>query len=503
MKRIYFGLIIFFVLHAWNCEAQVVLTKNDTIDLCYDSLVLRVNDFRGEVQWQFCPDSIHWTDLSNETKSSLFVKPNNYGLFRAKISERNCSPLYSDTVSVQPKVCINGKLPVVQTNLIKSITNNSVQFEGTVINDGGLEILSRGIVWHTSIDPTIESNLGFLENGNGLGVFSGGTNNLIKNTTYYIRTYATNKLGTSYGEELIFTTFENMDGCSDKLECCNLKYSHLAIESLNLNDLNYRKIHDFLYQVDRTNAYHVFTRDPEDFLMWCEMIDATDVLDKSTISAALHETNHMIISQLRRCNSTSFYSFLFMGMIYSTELNKENTAHISVVEETILDIFKNPNFYKTYIEDSKPYNNNFAVLLNELNSYTGGGWFDFQYLNSGLLPDISWTSASEGQLSGMINFMAFLQYYLKSVRLNHSATYQTIKSQKTTLNYIQTLWSKAEEVLVLSYPITKMSGTNSKYQILFNEDYFDIIYSDDLLQELDSIGIIHKERAFWKDTFLK
>ena len=44
-------------------------------------------------------------------------------------------------------------------------------------------------------------------NGAGLGVYTGIIPNLNPSTTYYVRAYATNSLGTSYGNEVIFSTY--------------------------------------------------------------------------------------------------------------------------------------------------------------------------------------------------------------------------------------------------------------------------------------------------------
>jgi len=45
--------------------------------------------------------------------------------------------------------------------------------------------------------------------GSGVGTFISSLSNLITNKTYYVRSYATNSIGTSYGNEVSFTTTQS------------------------------------------------------------------------------------------------------------------------------------------------------------------------------------------------------------------------------------------------------------------------------------------------------
>ncbi len=47
-------------------------------------------------------------------------------------------------------------------------------------------------------------------NGNGTGTFTSNLTNLLPNTTYFVRAYATNSVGTAYGNQVSFSTFETM-----------------------------------------------------------------------------------------------------------------------------------------------------------------------------------------------------------------------------------------------------------------------------------------------------
>lgn len=100
--------------------------------------------------------------------------------------------------------CIKSDLPTVTTNTVNSITINTATSGGNVSFDGQDPILYRGVCWNTSLNPTVNDYITI--NGNGLGVFNSTLSNLKPGTTYYVRAYATNTVGTSYGEEFSFKT---------------------------------------------------------------------------------------------------------------------------------------------------------------------------------------------------------------------------------------------------------------------------------------------------------
>lgn len=102
----------------------------------------------------------------------------------------------------------NSTVPVLTTTSITNITNNSATSGGVVTSDGGANITARGVVWSTSQNPTIELSTKTVD-GTGIGSFTSSITGLLPNTTYYVRAYATNSVGTSYGNNginFIFTT---------------------------------------------------------------------------------------------------------------------------------------------------------------------------------------------------------------------------------------------------------------------------------------------------------
>jgi uncharacterized protein (TIGR02145 family) len=94
--------------------------------------------------------------------------------------------------------------PVVTTSPVTNITLITATCGGDVSSDGGDSVISRGVCWNTNGFPTIQDNKTI--DGKGLDVFSGNLTELEANTRYYVRAYATNSIGTSYGTERMFTT---------------------------------------------------------------------------------------------------------------------------------------------------------------------------------------------------------------------------------------------------------------------------------------------------------
>ncbi len=97
-------------------------------------------------------------------------------------------------------------IPTVSTSAVTDITPFYANSGGTVIDDGGyFNETIRGVCWSTSQNPTISNS--HTTNGSGTGIFTSQLTGLNPGTTYYVRAYATNSAGTSYGEQQIFTTY--------------------------------------------------------------------------------------------------------------------------------------------------------------------------------------------------------------------------------------------------------------------------------------------------------
>ena len=100
------------------------------------------------------------------------------------------------------------KLPELTTIAATEISSVSAVSGGNITNSGGDEVVSRGIVWSTSQNPSLDQNLGLLSAGSGIGLFTLTITTLTPSTTYYVRAFASNSVGISYGNQVSFTTEE-------------------------------------------------------------------------------------------------------------------------------------------------------------------------------------------------------------------------------------------------------------------------------------------------------
>lgn len=99
------------------------------------------------------------------------------------------------TLSVAPKLT---------TTVISAITGTTATGGGNVTDNGGEAVTARGVCWSTNHNPTVTDAKTADDKGNGL--YASNLTNLLGKTTYYVRAYATNKIGTAYGTEVSFTT---------------------------------------------------------------------------------------------------------------------------------------------------------------------------------------------------------------------------------------------------------------------------------------------------------
>lgn len=96
------------------------------------------------------------------------------------------------------------ELPTLETKAITEINQTSAKSGGDIISDGGSEITAKGICWGINSDPVIQDS--HTEDGSGLDSFESILTNLEPDTEYNVRAYATNSIGTGYGNNKNFRT---------------------------------------------------------------------------------------------------------------------------------------------------------------------------------------------------------------------------------------------------------------------------------------------------------
>jgi hypothetical protein len=94
-------------------------------------------------------------------------------------------------------------IATLTTTAATSVSACSAVSGGSISTDGGAPIYARGVCWNTSPNPTISN---FLTYSFSTNVYTSNLTSLSGSTTYYYRAFASNGVGTHYGNELSFTT---------------------------------------------------------------------------------------------------------------------------------------------------------------------------------------------------------------------------------------------------------------------------------------------------------
>ena len=98
-------------------------------------------------------------------------------------------------------------VPEVTTIAVTDISDTSAVSGGTLLSDGGQPILEQGVCWSTEQNPTLADNHA-TASGSSTDAFICTLASLTAGVTYYVRAYATNAVGTGYGNSLSFTTYD-------------------------------------------------------------------------------------------------------------------------------------------------------------------------------------------------------------------------------------------------------------------------------------------------------
>lgn len=101
--------------------------------------------------------------------------------------------------------CVKDSKPAVTTSSVSGVDPTSATCGGMVSDDGGYSVTARGVCWSTSPGPTVALPTKTID-GNGVGSFTSSITGLAPGPTFYVRAYATNAVGTGYGNEITFTT---------------------------------------------------------------------------------------------------------------------------------------------------------------------------------------------------------------------------------------------------------------------------------------------------------
>ncbi len=144
-------------------------------------------------------NSYRWN--TNATTASITVSPTTTTTYT--VTGTNS---YGCTATANVTVTVNFLAPVVVTNDVSGITGTTATCGGNVTDDGGASVTTRGVCWSSTNTNPIASDSCTTNDGYGMGSFTSSIVGLTRGVTYYVRAYATNSAGTSYGETRTFTT---------------------------------------------------------------------------------------------------------------------------------------------------------------------------------------------------------------------------------------------------------------------------------------------------------
>jgi uncharacterized protein (TIGR02145 family) len=151
--------------------------------------------------------AVLWTTSSSNDYSAVAL--NWYG-FGETISSAESGSYKEGYWSVR---CVRGagnNTPSVTTAAISDTNCTSIICGGNVIADGGSDVTARGVCWGTALN-VLDINHNHTTDGTGTGEFTSEITDLVAGTTYYIRAYATNALGTFYGDTIVYTHTVEID----------------------------------------------------------------------------------------------------------------------------------------------------------------------------------------------------------------------------------------------------------------------------------------------------
>ena len=345
-------------------------------------------------------------------------------------------------------------LPSVTTLDITDIGCNSASCGGTIVSDGGKNVISCGICYSVSPNPTLSDNS---IPGNNTPNFDCHLSDLSTFTTYYVRAYATNEKGTTYGEEKIFCTEQptfSIDNVSTKVIFSkgNLQYQP-STNTWRFAEHQY----DLIEYSDYSNISSGYTgwidlfgwgtgnnptdtsMDGENYKTYVDWGSNTIDMDAPNTWFLLRSSNWRYILYVRP-NADKLFGCATIDGIHGLVLlpdNWEKPSKVSFTPSTELGLI-----YDTEIWNSNRYfnvnggnfnHNNYtisewqimeasgAVFLPAVGHRKGVSWYNYNYSGS------YWTaeSSTDTTSSDCINFgpqdvswyLGFYNYYGLSVRL--------------------------------------------------------------------------------------
>lgn len=227
LKRV---LVLFFIFLLFlSCQEKfpkimLIATKN-VEEITFNSATSYgeiLDTGEGIIEHGHCWDIIAEPNLETSLKSKL-GKKNAKGIFQSTLDNLEAETtyyfraysydgndiVYGDITSFRTS---DKGLPIVITGMIRSISPSEATIEGKIMSlgDGVNSLIQHGHCWSTTNPPSyndFKTELGSLSTP---GTYSSNITNFSDGTNYYVRAYAANEKGISYGSSITFYTSSHL-----------------------------------------------------------------------------------------------------------------------------------------------------------------------------------------------------------------------------------------------------------------------------------------------------
>jgi hypothetical protein len=247
------------------------------------------------------------------------------------------------------------KAPYVSTGTATNLLAYSFTASGTVTDERGAGVTSRGIVYNTTGNPYIGNGTA-IGAGAGGGGFSANLSGLTRNTTYYWRAYATNSMGTSYGSIQTTKTLIGIINTNINMLLKNkitVKYRKVNNISINILLSNFIKItglsklKDTSARTPKTYLYKVYDPTGAFIGVWNDVIDNPEYSQEinslgSTMTVELarnSDSKSVIVDTIKDETGVEIQTDLGEPLITVTETKNKLGAGTSIELNNRVDIW--------------------------------------------------------------------------------------------------------------------------------------------------------------------
>jgi len=243
-------------------------------------------------------------------------------------------------------------------------------------------------------------------------------------------------------------------------------------------------LNDLLKRAPSAQITRLLDMAGDEIMWWMRSLGETTM---SSVPTAFHEANHVVDFQLSACNA-NLATYVFAGQTYVTDLARGSTPPYTIAADKIPAAFKARPVgrYQPYFVRNKPMpGNDFTTLVDEFNAYVAAAQLEIDFAATPLYRELPGTF--DGNIGGIVDFMLYIECYLKVVGERDPQAYLRIKQSPLFVAHLQRLWSDGESILKSAQPYSAKQG--GMFQI--DQEILDTVYSEAYISELDKLSVNH------------